>query len=425
MSEDRKSILIFGLGARGLDTYARYLASNAPSVEVVGVADPNPAKLEAARTLFPSLPDHRVQSDWRPLLAQGRIADAAIVSTHEPLHAPIAIACAEAGYHILLEKPMAPNEADCRAIAAAANRSGVMLAVCHVLRYTPFYRSIRSIIESGVLGEVVHVQHAENVATWHFTHSFVRGHSRNTDVGSFVLLSKSCHDIDILRFLIGRRCLRVQSFGGLKHFKRSAKPAEAGDAMRCTDCAYEPKCPYSALKIYVRDRAARGDTGWPTSMLTPEQTVDGVRRALREGPYGRCVYECDNNVADHQVVNLEYDGGITAAFTLSAFTEGGRRTVIEGTRGVLHADLATGSIRWMDFLTQTWHDAAPIVSPSDTDDGHGGGDGGLMRAWLAALATGDRSTIVSGADESLETHLTTFAAERSRLSGKVETIQSP
>ncbi len=418
----RIRVIILGAGGRGLNAYGEYLAKFAPDFEVVGAADPLPARLEYAKRLFPDIPSNRLVSDWRQLLDCGKIADAAIITTMEPLHAPIAIAAAGVGYHILLEKPMAPTEQACRDIVTAVKKARVIFAVCHVLRYTPFYRAIHELLAEGRIGQIVHVQHFEDVAYWHHTHSFVRGYNNNGDKTSFMLLSKSCHDIDILRYLIGRRCQRVQSFGSLMHFRRESKPREAGEAKRCHDCAYEPRCPYSTLKMYVRDRIATGNGGWMTGGLTKDQTVAGVTEALRTSPIGRCVYECDNNVVDHQIVNLEYDGGVTAGFTMSGFTEGGRRTIVQGTEGILRAELDGGRVRWLDFLTDTWHEVEASKLRGVIEEGHGGGDYGLMAEWTQALRTGDGSHIITGPDESLETHITTFAAERSRLNGTVETI---
>ena len=226
-----------------------------------------------------------------------------------------------------------------------------------------------------------------------------------------------------MRFLTGKRCRRVQSFGGLKFYRRENKPPQAGSAERCTQCAHERKCPWSAVKIYVRDRIAKGDKGWPTRGLTYDLTVEGVMKVLREAQIGRCAFECDNNVVDHQVVNLQYDDGVTGAFTMSSFCEGGRRTIVHGSRGILRGDMDAGVIRWMDFLTDTWHVIDLNKSSGDINDGHGGGDALLMKDWLAAIRTGDQSRVLTGPDESLETHLTTFAAEKSRLSGKVEPVR--
>ncbi|RPI63075.1 MAG: gfo/Idh/MocA family oxidoreductase, partial [Planctomycetaceae bacterium] len=375
---------------------------------------------ELAMKMFPAMKKEMVFADWREFVALGKVADAVIIATMENLHEPIAVACAELGYHILLEKPMAPTAQACRNIVAAAKKAGVIFAVCHELRYAPFYQKIRSIIAGGTLGEIVHIQHAEDVSYWHFSHSFVRGHNRNSKQTSFSLLSKSCHDVDIIRFLMGRRCLSVQSFGGLMHFTKSAKPVAAGDAARCTDCQFEPQCPFSAVKIYIHQGVNIGADAMPGESISRKFSTDELWKVLRTGPMGRCVYECDNDVADHQIVNFSYDGGRTASFTMSGFTEGGRVTSVHGTKGILRGELTKAVLRRYDFLTDKWHDES--ITDEAAKGGHGGGDAVLMQQWLDAIASGDQSKLITGPDETLETHLATFAAEQSRLDGEVKPI---
>jgi predicted dehydrogenase len=236
-----------------------------------------------------------------------------------------------------------------------------------------------------------------------------------------MLLAKSCHDLDWLAFVLGRAPERVSSFGSLTHFTPANRPAGAAD--RCVSCPVEAECPYSAPRLY-RDLLERGAHGWPLSVVVESFSVSALDAALRDGPYGRCVYACDNDVVDHQVVALEFGGGVTAVFTMTAFSEaGGRRTRLFGTRGELAGDGRT--IRVHDFLSRS----SRVVSPSVSGDhsaggGHGGGDAGLMDAFVAAVASGNRELIRSGPRESLASHLAVFAAERARLNGTVETVPS-
>jgi len=415
---DKIKVAIIGAGGRGLNAHGKGIVDDPGlGAEIVAVVDPKADRRELAMAMCPGLSREMAFADWRKFVDMGKVADAVVIATMEDLHEPIAVACARMGYHILLEKPMAPTADQCRRIVAEAKKAGVVFAVCHELRYAPFYQKIKAVSDSGVIGRVVHIQHVEDVAYWHFTHSYVRGHYSNSGRTSFSLLSKSCHDVDIIRYLMGRRCLAVQSFGGLLHFTKANKPAAAGQAVRCTDCPHEPSCPYSAVKIYVRKGINIGADAMPGESISRSLDADELTAALREGPMGRCVYECDNDVADHQVVNFTYEGGRTAAFTMSGFTEGGRRTSVQGTGGIIRGELGSGHIRRYDFLTDTWHDESVIAA-----GGHGGGDSSLMRQWLAAIRTGDQSRLLTGPDETLETHLTTFAAERSRLDGDVKTV---
>jgi predicted dehydrogenase len=411
---------ILGAGNRGT-VYADWIAAHPERGKVVAVAEPR----DHHRTTLArrhGIPAERCFSSWQELVAAGRVADAAIIATQDAEHVAPAVALAELGYHLVVEKPMAPDEQGCRTLVHAVEKAGVMVAVCHVMRYTPYTRLLKEIVDSGRIGTVVSVQHLEPVGYWHQAHSYVRGNWRREDESSPMLLAKSCHDIDWLRYVVGAPIERVSSFGSLLHFTRENEPEGAAD--RCLDCAVEPSCAYSAKKIYL-GMIERGHTGWPVHVLTHDLTVEGVTRALREGPYGRCVYRCDNDVVDHQVVALEFAGGVTATFTMTAFTEPGlhRRTQIFGTKGSIDGDGV--NIRVYDFLTdQTEEHVVPSLG-ADAGSGHGGGDAGVMDAFTRALQSGDPSHIKSGPLESLETHLAVFAAERARHAGTVEKVGQP
>lgn len=330
------------------------------------------------------------------------------------------LAFAALGYHIMLEKPMALTADECRRIVAAVEKAGVILAVGHVLRYTPYTQALKRIVDSGRLGEIVSVQHLEPVGFWHQAHSFVRGNWRREDEATSMLMAKSCHDLDWLQYVLGRPPVRVSSFGRLSHFRPENKPVGAAD--RCLDCAVETSCPYSAKRDYG-DRLARGAHNWPLSVVIDEFTPQALDTALREGPYGRCVYACDNDVVDHQVVAMEFASGATGTFTMTAFTEqADRQTRIFGTRAELRGD--GEHLRVYDFLTR----AEELIDlgtegTMDAAGGHGGGDAGLMDAFVAAIATEDPGLVKSGPQESLTSHLTVLAAERARHNNTVENVR--
>jgi predicted dehydrogenase len=233
-----------------------------------------------------------------------------------------------------------------------------------------------------------------------------------------MLMAKSCHDLDWLQYVLGQRPRRVSSFGRLSHFTAANRPPGAAD--RCVDCAVAAGCPYSAERFY-HDLLARGQHRWPLSVVVDEFTPRALDEALRTGPYGRCVYACDNDVVDHQVVAIEFADGTTATFTMTAFSEAaGRSTRLFGTRGVLSGDGST--IRVHDFLTRSEQVITPMAGGMSAADGHGGGDAGLMDAFTRAVATGNPEAIKSGPAESLASHLAVFAAERARVNGTVETL---
>ncbi len=407
--------IIIGAGSRGTG-YAAFATKHPDRADVVGVAEPR----ETARMRLVAehdIPPENIYTDWQEVTAREKFADAVVITTQDAMHTEPAIALAEKGYHLLLEKPMAPTAEECKRIVAAVKANHVMLAVGHVLLYTAYTQTLKKMLDDGAVGEIVSIQHLEPVGYWHQAHSFVRGNWRNEAESSFMLLAKSCHDLDWIRYIMGEKCRSVSSFGALKHFRRAEKPAEAGEALRCLDCAYEPKCPYSAKKIYL-GRLAQGKTGWPTNVLTFDVTMEGVTEALRTGPYGRCVYECDNDVVDNQVVNMFFEGGKTASFTMTAFNQAApRRTCIFGTRGEIYGDGV--KIYLTDFLT----DETSVIDTRSPDasilGGHGGGDYGLMSAFINAVANNDPSGLLSGPDETLESHLMVFAAEQARRENRV------
>jgi predicted dehydrogenase len=403
---------VVGTGSRG-NALAEYMRERPGEAVVTAAADPNP---EALRLFAKSLGVNASNcfGDWHDLLDITDEFDAVIISTPDFSHAEPAIEFCRKKKHVLLEKPMAPTEKECRAIVAEAKKSDRVFAICHVLRYTPYTEAIRKVIDSGSLGTIQCVQHLEPVGFWHQAHSFVRGNWRSTKVGNFMLMAKSCHDLDWLQYIVGAECDRVSSFGSLGYFNRENKPQ--GSADRCLDCGVEADCPYSARHIYL-DSYDRGEREWPLDVLARPVTREGLEKAVKSGPYGRCVFACDNDVVDHQVVNLLYRNGVTASFTMTAFTEkGDRRTTICGSRGELRCD--GEHVELYDFLSGETKD----VEIGAAEGGHAGGDFGLMKSFVSAVAAEDPSLVRSSPEASLESHLIAFAAEKARLEGTVERI---
>jgi predicted dehydrogenase len=410
-------LAIVGAGSRG-HAYARFAREHPERARVLAVAEPRAGWREPLAAEH-GIPAGHVFASWEDLARRPRLADAVIIATQDRLHRAPAEAFAALGYDILLEKPMAPDEADCRAIAAAVERAGVLFAVCHVLLYTAYTRELKRLLDAGTIGEVASIQRLEPVGFWHQAHSFVRGNWRREDEGSFMLMAKACHDLDWLRHIVGAPCRRVSSFGGIRHFRPEGAPAGAGE--RCLDCAAEPACPYSAKRFYLDQLDRPGRAGW-ARIIAGEATPAAVRAALADGAYGRCVYRCDNDVVDHQVANFEFANGTTASFTMTAFTPfEDRKDRVFGTRGCIEGDGRV--LRVFDFLSESTREidtGAPAVPGGAS--GHGGGDFGVMDAFVRAVATRDAASILSGAAASLESHLMVFAAERARRNGTVESI---
>ncbi|MGI3784083.1 MAG: Gfo/Idh/MocA family protein [Janthinobacterium lividum] len=418
MSPSPVRLAIVGTGSRGM-TYGRE-GILAGAAVVTAVAEPRDDRRAAAAAEF-GVAESRAVADWRELAALPDLdVDAVVVATPDRQHTEPALAFLERGLPLLLEKPMAPTEEEAQLIVAAAERAGVIVCVAHVLRYSPYTEVVKATIDSGAIGDVVSVEHLEPVGWWHQAHSFVRGNWRREDESSPMLLAKCCHDVDWLSHVVGRPAVRVSSFGSLSHFTPANKPAGAGH--RCLECAVEPDCPYSAVKIYLDHVDEPAAQRWPLSILAVDVDAESITEALREGPYGRCVYECDNDVVDHQVVNIEYTGGVTASLTMTAFTPMGfRRTRIFGTRGTLEGN--GYSVDVYDFLTgQTT--STQVVDPTDplAGEGHLGADGALTRRFLDAVVSGDPGRILTSPAVSLHTHATVWAAERARHRGTVEPV---
>ena len=409
------TIAIAGLGSRGKNAYAKALLQLTDKAKVVAIADLDPEKRRMVMESH-NVPPENCFETIEEMLSRPRLADAMIICSQDAQHIPHAVPALRRGYHVLLEKPISPNRDECNLLHRVATEENRKVAVCHVLRYAPIYRQIKDILDSGVLGQLMTIQSLENVAYWHQAHSFVRGNWRRGGDSAPMIMAKSCHDMDLMVWLTGRKCLRVSSFGSLGHFKPECAPE--GAAKRCLDgCKAKDTCPYDAEKIYLTNKATgllQGKTGWPCNILTNYPTEESIRKAIAEGPYGRCVYFCDNDVVDHQVVNLEMEGGLTVAFTMTAFTaETGRYTKFMGTHGSMVADMDANTV------TVTPFGQTPIVydiGEASKSSGHGGGDARLVSSFLDYIAGQSPRDITSLAD-SLESHYICMAAEASRLAG--------
>jgi predicted dehydrogenase len=414
MQQTVPEIAVAGAGLRGRG-YARRIRETGAG-RIVAVAEPDPAR-RARFAAEHGIPPGRAFPGWREMAARGRLADGVIIATQDSGHAEPAVRFAGLGCHILLEKPMATSESDALRIVDAVERAGVMLAVCHVLRYSAYTRILRTLIADGRIGTPISVQHLEPVGWWHHAHSYVRGNWRRADESGPMLMTKSCHDIDWLVHVMGEVPARVSSFGRLSHFRPENRPD--GAAARCADCAVEARCPYSATRLYLSCLGDPARETWPLGAVTDDHTREGVLRALREGPYGRCVYACDNDVVDHQVVDMEFPSGATGVFTMTAFTPAAQRqTRVFGTSGSLEGDGVRITVH--DFVTGGVETVEP--GGGSPDGRHDDADDALADAFAAALASGDAAALSSGPRESLASHRVVWAAERARLDGTVVSL---
>ena len=413
--KNKITIAVAGLGSRG-KAYSKVLESFSDQAKVVACADILPERVERFAEGY-DIPQNMRFSSAEEMLRAGRIADVMIIATPDRCHYREAMTALDDGYHLLLEKPVSPILSECFALAKKASEKSRHVIVCHVLRYTAFYRKLKSLVDSGVVGDVVSIKADEKVVYWHQAHSFVRGNWANSEKSSPMILQKCCHDMDIFHWLVGKRCVSVSSFGSLTHFKSSEAPK--GATKRCTEaCPSYHTCPYSVENCYI-EPAKGGKFSWPIDVVTQVPTMDALLDNLKTGPYGRCVYHCDNNVVDHQVVNALFEDDATLSFTMCAFTSGdsgGRETYIMGTKGEIIAE--SGKDRIEVFVYRGKHEVYENISKETDTFGHGGGDFGIIRDFISLIdGNGDISSSMTDINETLESHVMALAAEESRLRG--------
>lgn len=328
---DGVRLVVVGAGNRARK-YLKYAEENPGKIQVVGVVDPNPVRREKIASRF-GIPSRNVVSGLEEARQIFSDADAALITTPEHLHHKGAMMAIGEGCHVLIEKPVAITVGEAEEIMEAARKNNVVAGVCHVLRYHPYFEKIKGIIASGELGKVVSVSHRVKVGIDRACHTFVRGIWGESSSTSPLVISKCCHDIDLMHWFVGKPVVRVSSFGSCGWF--GAVNAPEGSAKRCIDCSIEKRCAYSAVDLYRR----RGE--WTANFDVPEGSTleEEVERELKDGRFGRCVYHCDNDVADRQVVALEFEDGTVGVISLDLFTkEDNRETRICLTGGEIYGD---------------------------------------------------------------------------------------
>ncbi len=414
------TVAILGLGSRG-GGYADVILKNPDIFRLVAVADPNKDRVNHIKNLH-NIPEEMCVDNWEELLSKPKLADVVMICTQDKMHYEPMLKAIEKKYDILLEKPVSPSPRECIEIAKKANEAGVKVVVCHVLRYTKFYKFIKKFIEDGCLGKIMNIMHFEGVGYSHYSHSFVRGNWRNSIESSPMILQKCCHDLDLLQWLIDKPCISVQSYGELSYFNE--KNAPKGATQYCMDgCPHKDSCLYAVPDMYSEGRWAYCCRGTIANKYNP--TDEEVVNALKKGPYGRCVFKCDNNVVDHQVVNMLFEDNITVTHTMSAFTELGRYSKFMGTKGELTANFDKQIIEFYDFKTEQ---TQTLISPEKDFDGsivggHGGGDTGIIMDLYEYVANNKQSNSISDISVSVQNHLIAFASEKSRLTGEIVNLK--
>lgn len=414
--------IVIGAGSRG-SKYAKLMAQLPDKYKVVAVADSGKSCREKVRELA-QLPEEACYESWEQILAQPKMADLAVIATLDDMHYQPALRAIEKGYHLLLEKPVSQTARECADVALAAEKKGVSVLVCHVLRYSPFFKTVKQLLMADTIGQVMSVVHVEAVGNVHQSHSFVRGNWHSQEDSTPMLLAKSCHDMDILQWLLDKPCKRVQSFGDLTWFRKENAPA--GAPVRCADggCPVGDTCPYNCIKLYYDDKENSWFRGAATRGKTDGQlpTDEEVLHALQTTDYGLCVYHANNDVVDHQVVNMEFEGGVTASFTMNAFNQGGRYIRLFGTKGELYANMSDSEITVYTFEDKQRRSYPVLETEESILGGHGGGDEGIIQELYEYLSGSYAGYCAADITTSVKNHLIGFAAEQSRRDGTVVSV---
>ena len=405
--------IVIGYGSRG-QTYSNYALEYPKAMKIIGVADINPDRIKLADK------SHHIASemqfkDWTEVFNQPKMADAVIIATPDNMHYEPCMKALEMGYDVLLEKPIAQTGKECRNILNQAKKYNRIVGVCHVLRYAPYFKALKQTLDNGEIGKIVSVQHMECIRFHHMAHSYVRGNWKSSKETTPIIIAKSCHDLDIIRWLVNKPCKSVSATGGLTLFKKENAPHGATE--RCLDCPVESTCPYSAKKIYFKNRQYLYVFDIPNKDRKESKYDNLILEKLKTTDYGRCVYKCANDQCDHFVASMEFEDNITCAFSMEAFTAtGGRLTRIMGTHGWIEGDMKKFTVT--DFLTnkkRVWNED---ISSLPGYEGHAGGDFGIVKDFVLAVSKQDQSLLSSSIDISVDSHVMGFLAEKSRLKNK-------
>lgn len=399
---------LIGAGERGANCYAPYALKYPSEIKFVCVAEP----IKERRDTFADahgIPECDRFEDWKELIKKDYDLDGVLITTQDRQHYEPAMAFIEKGCHILLEKPMAETAEKTAEIVKAAEEKGIVLMVCHVLRYTPYFRAMKQAIDEGKIGKVKSIHHIENIGYWHFAHSYVRGNWRRSDETTPMIVAKCSHDTDIFNFLLGgKKCARISSFGSRSFF--TAENAPEGATERCVDCPHNKTCLYSAYN-YLEDREMHRNL---KKIIMRTEDNQKFLDYMLQSPYGRCVFHCDNDAIEQQVINMEYEDGVTVSWQACAFTqEIIRETKIMGTRGEIEGCIEDNSFEIKDFATGN----ITTVKLHVPKTLHSGGDECIMEAFVSAMSNPEEGRKKYSASMSLQGHVMAFAAEESRAQG--------
>lgn len=404
-------IVAIGVGNRMLK-YLTYVEQHPERVQLVAIVEPDDIRRQQVADKF-KLPKEACFKSYEDFFKTDSTAEAAFICTPEKDHFKPCISALKKNMHVLLEKPAAQNIDQLKEIRDLSARTGKEVIICHILRYHPCFLKIKELIKSGKYGRIVSITHTENVGIDRMCHSYVRGSMNRESDNNPMLLAKCCHDIDFLLWLSEAKCKSISSFGSRLWFRSENAPE--GSASRCLNCKVEDKCPYSAIDLYWRRRE------WISNFIIPEnQTIDEVlRHELKQGDFGRCVYHCDNDVVDNQVVTMNMDDGSIVTLHMDIFTQRDcRYTEIKLTEGEIISD--GKSIHATHFATR---EHSTFEFPSlDRNPFHGGADLRLVEQFLNSIRGEGKIKASTTIDEAIRVHIVCQEADKSRKSGETVKI---
>ncbi len=420
---------LVGAGNRGC-VYADYCFDEPDELEIVAVVEPNDVRRESAKNRY-KLAENRCFENLDDFLAEKIPCDFVINGTMDTQHYETATKIMNAGYDMLLEKPVTAKIEELLDLQQTARKNGVKVNVCHVLRYTPYYKKIKTLLNEGAIGKILTIEMNEHVGLVHFLDSFVRGKwNSEARCGSSFLLQKSCHDMDLLCWLNNEAApVRVSSFGSRSWFVKENAPEGATDF--CYNCPHTETCPYSAQRVHLGlDRLPFQtwmDMGKPIDEITKEEKAEW----LKTSDYGRCAYNSGGDITDRQTVNVGFSNGATGSFTMVGGIQRADRYIhICGTRGEIEGKLEDQSFvlrtlnnETLDYDEQTI-DVSKEVHDSAEYGGHGGGDYAIMYELVRYLNGDESSVSITKLDDSINSHLVVYAADKSRKEGKIVEIKN-
>ena len=401
-------VAVLGAGVRGTYAYAPYILEKSDLCEIVAVAETKKGRRDLFSQIY-NLKEEFVFESAEKFFEYEKIADAVIITTNDDRHYNYAKSALEKGYHVLLEKPMANSLDGLVHLEELSEKyNDKILMTCYVLRHTQFFNKLKEIIDSKELGELVSIQHNENIGYWHFAHSYVRGNWRNSSDTSPIILTEGCHDMDILLYLTGSKCRKIASFGKLKHFNSDSFKLTMSE--NCYHCSEEKHCPYSCKKIYLEN------TRLLNNAVHINPTKENLDNILKEGPYGRCVYRCDNNVVDNMVNIIEFENDVTATFNLSAFTKECNRTIkLMFTNGEVGGSFKDNEIRIKKF----GQEEEELINIYSNNLSYNEGNINLIKNFIKLVSEDNINQDRNNIKEAIESHVMAFAAEYSRVSEEV------